>query len=85
MADGVMHDQGCTDADALKGLRPSSTLFLLCALLWVQMAAGLWPGEPTPSERPAGDSVVRALHGACKGSLPAVQRVYEMLLARWVC
>jgi hypothetical protein len=53
-----------------------------------QMAAGLWPpGAPPSSEPPPpGDSVSgvvsRCLSHACRGSLPSLQRAYELLLAR---
>jgi len=48
-----------------------------------QLAAGVWPAsDVSDTERTTDEAVVRALHGACKGNLAAVQRVYEVLLAR---
>lgn len=48
-----------------------------------QLAAGLWPegGRAAPEPLAVGDTGVRALLEACRGSVAAVQRVYDALLA----
>eukprot|EP00798_Chlamydomonas_sp_ICE-L_P007356 gene7356-479_t len=50
-----------------------------------QVSAGLWPVSVPASSTETTETdavVVRALHGACKGSFSAVRRVYDLLLAR---
>ncbi|KAJ9533495.1 hypothetical protein QJQ45_026554, partial [Haematococcus lacustris] len=66
-----------------------------CAFRLLQLATGLWPalqgpgtdfgpssGHQQQQQQAGGDAVAAALVGACRGSLPAAQRVLELLLSR---
>jgi hypothetical protein len=56
----------------------------LAAHLWPASAAAAAVAQPAAAAAAAfrGDTMARAMLGACAGSLPSALRVYEMLLTR---
>jgi hypothetical protein len=81
-----LHDDAhpCFASRVARSFPVAHVVFRLC-----QLAAGAWPapaagssaGAPADSAA-AGDAIAQAIVSACRGSLPAAQRVLELLLTR---